>query len=160
MGPDEHPGSDAVPSDSVSAAYPLPPGFMSAKHISELYQDFVSVQGHERIQEADGMQVDTERPLSTTWNTRFGFTARNTGVGHRPDATKWKQQPIVFGVEDAVAFSQQSIDPRHPATPWGTQVPQPKSFLHDTGGNHMTPTGDFAHNDTQQKDDAYDLDEM
>ena len=37
---------------------------------------------------------------------------------------------------------------------------EPQSFLHDADDDHTTPTSDFAHEDTQQKDDAYDLDEM
>ena len=31
--------------------------------------------------------------------------------------------------------------------------------LHGADNDHITPTGDFAYEDTQ-KDDAYDLDEM
>lgn len=156
----ERPGGNAIPSDSVSAAYPLPPGFPSAKHISDSYQDLVSVQDRERIQEADGMQVDSEGPPPTARSTRFTATTRNPGAVHRPSGLKRKRQPIVFDVEDEVNFSQQPIDPRYSAIAGGAQVSEPKSFVHDADYDHMTPAGGFVREDTQPMVDTYDLDEM
>ena len=52
--------------------------------------------------------------------------------------------------------SEQPVDPRRPTGLGGTRVLEPKSFRHD----HMTPTEDFAQEDSQQKNDACDLDEM
>ena len=37
---------------------------------------------------------------------------------------------------------------------------EPKSFLHDADDDHMTPTGDFTHEDMQQEVGTYGLEEM